>query len=421
MRVALLAVAQALAAARSHAGAMGAPTAELDAPSLSWSTDDMLDYRCVDSLPDRPRRRSENRIIQVAWNGKAFLGLSAGGRVAVWDIEARTTRLLDRRRLIALAGDGAVGLAIAPGAKEGINPEVRELASDKKLGAQSFENGLAGYQGPQTLAVSRRVAVLREGAPACDDCDPPPQVLPQTTVVHWQVETGESFHHLVDQSCGEQSELSPDGHYHLCVSGDRGHVTWTDMLGVLPGQARFPETDELPRPSARQKDRSVDQDDFHRVPSLPGVSISSARLSPDGTAVYLAYRRSWHPPDEGQSPALRLGWRLERWRPARGPKQPQAIDLLASAPAQLCAKLLAASPDGHLLIFGGKGYRATSRRAPSYTPLLLGEGTETLAAAFSSDGAWLVTGHADGHLELWDGKTLTLRLTSHSDWPGAKD
>jgi WD40 repeat protein len=83
---------------------------------------------------------------------------------------------------------------------------------------------------------------------------------------------------------------------------------------------------------------------------------------------------------------------------------------------QLCSDLLAVSPDGKLLVFGGARHRATVRRAPDYATAALGDASAALSAAFSSDGAWIVTGHADGHLELWEVKTLRSRLTIHPPW-----
>jgi hypothetical protein len=379
----------------------------------------MPDDRCADDLPGGATEDpGKDRIVQVVFNGDVFLGLSASARVVVLDPDTQTTRMLWRGRFGALAEDGSVGLAFGPSPTKGIALEVWDLASDQKLGARSFDEGLVDLHGPQALAVSRRAVVVRQAeaecqsgnmdaskdGPGCQDL----AASPGATIVHWALGTDTIARGLIDQACGAQSMFSRDGRTFLCVSSDGDHVSWNDLAsGAWPSSLRPASDWRRPRPTkhASQPVGAVDLD-------LPLVAINSARLSPDGTAVYLAYRRSAYP-DEADGLAPRRGWRLERWTPGDPSTR---IKVLASEPTQLCTDLLAVSPDGKLVSFGGAHHRAAVRRAPDFAAAPLPGNTVALSAAFSSDGAWLVTGHADGHLELWDTKTLTSRLTVHPSW-----
>ena len=132
----------------------------------------------------------------------------------------------------------------------------------------------------------------------------------------------------------------------------------------------------------------------------PTVSISSVQLGPRGDVVTYAYRGA------GLRAALEgrpqhFDWRLERWTPDLAGDGPGKVERLATAPVSLCAKLLAASADGQLLILGGQRARASARRAPRYDAEPLGRDTVALAAAVSPDGALIVTGHPDGRLRRW--------------------
>jgi len=364
----------------------------------------MPDQGCADELPAgaTDTAAAKERVVQVVFNGDVFLGLSVSLYVAVLDPDTQTTRRLWRGRFGALAEDGSVGLAFGPDATKGVALEVWDLASDQKLGAKPVDDGLADLRGPQALAVARRAVVFRQGEGECRDCQDLSAVPSSSTVVHWDLATDKLSPGIIDQACGAKSMLSTDGRYFLCVSGEGDHVSWNDLASGAWPSSLSPASDW--RPSARAK----------KDGELPVVEISSARLSRAGTEVYLAYRRSAYP-DESGGRAPRRGWRLERWTPTSG-DAPARVKVLASEPVQLCTDLLAVSPDGKLTLFGGANHRVTVRRAPDYAAVPLGESTKASSAAFSSDGAWFVTGHDDGHMELWDAKTLKSRLSVHPKW-----
>lgn len=370
----------------------------------------MPDYRCVDTLPDGATAEGErDRVVQVAFNGDSFVGLGAAGRVAILDPDTQTTRVLWRGRFGAISEDGSVGLAFGPSPTQGVSLEVRALASDQDLGARAFENGLARDPMPQTLAVSRLAVVVRQSEAECETCEGVGAV-PATTVVHWELATGKIAQGLVDQACGAKAMFSRDGRHFMCVSGDGDHVTWSDLpSGTWPSSL-------LPGADWRSSRAQKGPDLAAGAMDLSVVEVGSARMASDGRTVYLTYRRSANP-DEPNGRAPRRGWRLERWTPVPG-EQSSKVQRLADSSEQLCAELLAVSPDGRGFIFGGARHRVSVRRAPDYVDLALGEAAAATSAAFSADGAWFVTGHADGHMELWDAKTLKSRLTVRPKWHG---
>lgn len=364
----------------------------------------MADYRCADTLPDATTGAGAgDGVVRVVFNGDSFLALSASERVAILDPDTQTTRVLWRGRFGALADDGSVGLTFGPSPTGGVALEVRDLASDDSLAHTTFENGLAGEQTSRTLAVSRAAVVVRQSEAECETCGGAPSA-PATTVVQWELASSQISRGSVDQGCGAKSMFSRDGRTFMCVSSDGDHVSWSD------GASRAWPSSLAPGSNWRPPSRPASGLE------LSAVEIGSAVLSSDGRSVYLAYRRSPNP-DEPGGRAPRRGWRLERWTPTPGEPQTK-VQTLASSPEQLCTDLLAVSPDGRLFVFGGARHRASVRHAPDYADAPLGESTAALSAAFSWDGAWLVTGHADGHLELWDVKTLKSRLTTHPKWRG---
>lgn len=370
----------------------------------------MPDDRCVDALPDGAAESDRDGVVQVVFDGDSFIGLSASERVAILDPDTQTTRVLWRGRFGRLAEDGSVGLAFGPSPTKGVALEVRALASDQSLGAQVFENGLARDPMPQTLAVSRAAVVVRQSEAECETCEGI-AASPATTIVLWDLAAGKIARGSLDQACGAKSMFTRDGRYFMCVSGDGDHVAWSDLSGGAWPSSLFPGSDwrsssrshEGAHPTAGEMDLSV-------------VEVGSARLASDGRTVYLTYRRSANP-DEPNGRAPRRGWRFERWTPVPG-EQSAKVQVLASSPEQLCAELLAVSPDGRLFLFGGAHHRLSLRLAPGYADTPVGNATAAWSAAFSSDGAWFVTGHVDGHMELWDAKTLKSRLSVRPKWRG---
>jgi WD40 repeat protein len=369
----------------------------------------MPESSCADTLPAGATGEGErDRVVQVAFNGDSFVGLTASERVAILDPDTQTTRVLWRGRFGALSEDGSVGVSFGPSPTQGVSLEVRSLASDQSLGARAFENGLAKTPMPQTLAVSPAAVVVRQSEAECETCEG--VAAPATTVVHWDLATGKLAPGLVDQACGAKAMFSRDGRRFMCVSGDGDHLTWSDLPSGAWPSSHLPGADWRPSRSPKAPDLAAAGMD------LSVVEIGSARMANDGRTVYVSYRRSANP-DEPNGRAPRRGWRLERWTPSPG-EPSSKVQRLADSSEQLCAELLAVSPDGRSFVFGGAHHRVSVRRAPDHADSPLGDATAATSAAFSLDGVWFVTGHADGHLELWDGKTLKSRLTVHPKWRG---
>jgi hypothetical protein len=185
--------------------------------------------------------------------------------------------------------------------------------------------------------------------------------------------------------------MSADARRFAC---DAGGLIWSDT-----SQNRWldvdlaPEWWPPPRPEAEERAlRAKPADVFYPY------EVLSLRLAAGGTEVYVTYDGV----EEGH------GWRFDRWKPGG------ALTRLA-ATEHGRGRLLAASPDGGLLVLGDDGQPATMRRAPGYEPQgLVAEATAVYAtaAALSPDGARIATGHADGALRLWDARSGRLLAAS---------
>jgi hypothetical protein len=198
----------------------------------------MRDSRCTDVSTGGAVSPEGDPIVHIAFDGKVFLARSLHGNVALWDPARAVTKLLDRK-LDALAEDGSVGLTMVQGAGRSVVLEVWDLSSNRRVGSKTFELGLApGWFNRQLLTVSRHVVVLREDAPTCPSCGAIEHPA-SPRIAQWSVATGELSHHLIDGSCGEDSWLSRDGRYHLCVSEHSDHVSWSSfktMATRIPGR-----------------------------------------------------------------------------------------------------------------------------------------------------------------------------------------
>jgi len=120
--------------------------------------------------------------------------------------------------------------------------------------------------------------------------------------------------------------------------------------------------------------------------------LLSAWLSDDGRTVYVTYTRTVGDTE----------WRLDRWLPDPAGKTEGRVDHLAVSHEPSADRVVAASRDGRTILTNPGGRRPPIlRHAPAYkgVPLLAPPVT---AAAFSGDERFVVTGHGDGRLRLWE-------------------
>jgi len=354
------------------------------------------DLRCPDALPERKASTTPppDGMKAVALAGQTAYGLSSAGRLWTWDGQG-PARLFDPARFVALARDGSVAVIHAREGEEGARLEVRALPSNRPLDHVVLPNGGV------PLAVSSSRAVLDVGLPElkCNGEDRDDELCsgsiawqpPTHELAGWTFPSGAT--ERVPISGCKQASLVTRGASFACLNEDEDWIWWGYSIPLAPEWKPPPDPHNESLPPHWQVRESW-------------LHVTSMRLGPSDDAVYVTYRAlNIFIADRGLPG--HHGWRLERW--TRDPARPGEGKLarLAESPHSLCAKVLAASADGGLIVLGGSQHGLTVRRAPRYAP-------ETLAVArandavVSADGARIVTGHTDGRLRLWDARSLAL-------------
>jgi hypothetical protein len=353
------------------------------------------DLRCPDALPaSKPSQPPPDGMKAVALVGQTAYGLSSGGRLWTWDGKG-PARVFDPARFVALARDGSVAVTHAREGEEGTRLEVRALPSNQPLDQVVLRDG--GFP----LAVSSTRAVLDVGLPQlkCNGEDRDDDLCEGT--IAWQPPTHElaawtfpsGATERVPLSACKQVSLAARGGSFACLNEDEDWISWGPPILLAPEWRPPPDPHNESLP-------------LHWQVRESWLQVTSLRLSPSDDAVYVTYRAiNIFIADRGL-PGHR-GWRLERW--TRDPARPGEgkFARLAESPDSLCAKVLAASSDGGLVVLGGSQQALTVRRAPRYAP-------EPLAvprandAVVSADGARILTGHGDGRFRLWDARSLAL-------------
>ena len=330
-------------------------------------------------------RQQPPTVATVAMAGDVAYALRSG-RLDAWRTSERAARPVGLGPPLALAEDGSV-VVTSKREGRGTRLEVWALDARTRVATGLFTDGIE-----RVLGISRVAVALRVKYPAPAE--------PETAFI--QVPERRSYGALwtlardiaplqrsIDQ-CGAAFAVSADGARFACEDG--GGLVWVDT-----GANR--RADVVLAPDWATPDAPA------RLPMtfqfLPH-EVLSLRLGADGSDVYVTYYGTQD----------HAGWRLERWVPGAAPEgAPGSVTRLASADRDW-ARLLAVSLDGGLLVLGGGGEPLTVRRAPRYQLERLDAGAATAtAAALSLDGRRLVTGHADGHLRLWDAPSGRLLAT----------
>jgi hypothetical protein len=356
------------------------------------------DLRCPDALsaikPSQPR---PDFIQAVALAGQTAYALSQGGRLWIWDGK-EPARLFDPAHFVALARDGSVAVTRAPEGEEGARLEVRSLPSNQSL------DHLLLKDGGVPIAVSSIRAVLRVRLPRvrCDD-DNDDDVLcggtvawqpPTSEIAHWDFSSGAAKRESLAEC--KQASFGADGRSFACLNNDEDVISWAYPILLAPEWAPPPDphNEELPLHWQRQ-----DQ----------WLTINSLHLGGDN-AIYVTYRAlNIYIADRGL--AGHHGWRLERWTPDPAHPGEGKLSRLAESPDSLCTEVLAVSGGGGLIVLGGSQHALTVRRAPRYAPEPMAI-ERAIDAVVSADGTRILTGHVDGHLRLWDARSLALLSTS---------
>jgi len=377
------------------------PAAKTPAPDGAALRDAAFrDLVCPDRLPENkpsqplPDSMKEVALVNQTAYGQTAYGLSSAGHLWTWDGKA-AARIVDPARFVALARDGTVAVASARDGEESTRLEVRALPSNRPLDHVLLPNG----GGP--LAVSSSRALLHVWLPRlkCDGEDRDEELCPGT--IAWQPPTHELARWAFPSGATEPVSLSgckqaifaARGGSFACLDEDEDWIWWEYQIPLAPEWSPPPDphNESLPR---------------HWRVRESWLHVTSLRLGPSDDAVYVTYRAiNIYVADRGL-PGHR-GWRLERWTRDPGRPGEGKFERLAESPESLCAKVLAVSGDGRLIVLGGWQLALTVRRAPRYAPEPLAVPRAT-DAAVSADGARILTGHQDGRLRLWDARSLAL-------------
>lgn len=370
------------------------------------------DLRCPDALPSA-RTSVEDGITSVALAGETAYALSQSGRLWIWD-GRQAARVLDPAPFVGLAADGSVAVTSAGEGEHGARLEARRLPSNT-----TFDH-LALHDGGVPIAVSANGALLRVALPPvrCDGEDRDEELCSGT--IAWQPPTSELAHWTFGSGATERealedcklASLSARRRSFACLNKREDFISWEDRDGANRsyGVRLAPEWAAPPNPQN-------DSLPLHWRIAERFLVVNSMRLSMRSNAgddaIYVSYRAmNLDLADRGL--AGHRGWRLERWTydPAR-PDEGR-FSRLAESPESLCAKVLAASRDGGLIVLGGAQQALTVRRAPRYAPEPL-TGERAVDAVMSADDTRILTGHTDGRLRLWDARSLALLATSGSE------
>jgi hypothetical protein len=354
------------------------------------------------SAPVVLRDGGQDIVGTVAFRGGDVYALTWGGRLRVWTGDARPARTVDLGRVLALAEDGSVAATKTKDGDDSERLEVWALPAVKRVQTRSFEHGIN-----QVLALSRVAAYVRlnfhnhgyrsDGAVMSK---PPPDWYD----VFWNFAADTVDENRV-YACDPFVPVpglfmfSADGRRFACTNA-AADVAWRDLRSGDYGAPELARDWMPPPPKDSELDLSLRRKPggFHAAPYW----VLSLRLTPDGKDVYVTYNRR---EEEGG------GWRLERWTPSKT-NRPGRITRLASEDAGASTKLLAISGDGRLAVLGwGVREPLTIRRAPRYQAEPLASDTAS-AAAISTDGRRIASGHNDGSLRLWDARTGRLIATA---------
>src|SRR4029077_935895 len=148
------------------------------------------------------------------------------------------------------------GVTVAPLPPDGARLEAWDLAEDRLLAATDLENGLAGYRGPGTFVVTRRLVLVRVGGPPCDEeCRSFERGPPLSELVTWDLASGKTDLNQIGQDCGAAAAVTPDGSRAACVSSDGDSVSWFGLIERLGYQVLAPAPEWRSPPPADPDER----------------------------------------------------------------------------------------------------------------------------------------------------------------------
>jgi hypothetical protein len=338
----------------------------------------------------------------VALQDGVAYALTASGQIRTWDIAQGAQRTLDRGNFVALAPSGTVALTRAPLGASGDELEAWAVPSNRQLQIRRFENGV------RILGISESVVLLDANYPQHPCTQPPcggfPKVLPPLSrMVLWDFASGD-----VDEvegwlsNCRAATAVSMDRERVVCADN---WMVFSERSGHKYRRAFAPDiAPEWKAPPER-----------HLLPGEGPPSwlwVTSTVLTKGSSDVYFSYT------NRGEE----REWRLERWTPdldsADSWLHGGTLNRLAVDGVHFRSRVLAASPDGKVLVLGGRGEPLVLRRGPGYEAEKLAEDSTNVVATVTDDGTRVLTGHDDGALCLWD--VGTRRVIAAASRPGSR-
>jgi WD40 repeat protein len=346
----------------------------------------------VDGPATRPARPSG--VVSVALVGGLVYACLESGALITWKVSESVPRSLGLGRVVALAKDGSVAVTATHGSRE-TRLEVWALDTRTLVSTRHFDDGV-----DRVLAASRAAVALLVTRPPDPDAPAIPAVPPPRSYgALWQLAPNAIISMPGLDHCEGPFDMSADAERFACGGGD---LTWINRRTNRTMVADLAPDWSSAGPPAGAGGRPGPKPSYEFFP----YDVLSLRVGPGGSDVYFTY----------QGTEAQRDWRLERWTPERSrggaaPATHGTLVRLASTPGG-SARLLAASPDGNLLILG-HGEPLTVRRAPHYeSERLASEGARATAATLSPDGERIVSGHSDGRLRMWDARTGRLLATT---------
>jgi len=338
----------------------------------------------------------------VVFAGDVVYALTRGGRLYAWSGDEQPIRPLALEGVLALAADGSVAATKTKDGEDADRMDVWALPALTRVQSRKFAHGIN-----TVIAVSRLAAYVRinfhnhgyrsDGALMAM---PPPLYFDAFwTFASDAVLENRWFPCDPPFVMPGLFMFSADGRRFACTDGG-SDVIWRDMASGELASAKLAR-DWMPPPPPPGWEHEMTAEKKPRGRGTPLYWVLSLRLTPDGNDAYVTYHR-----DEFQG----RGWRFEHWTPGK-PGEAGRIERLAATDATTNTRLLAISGDGTLAVLGLWRESLVVRRAPRWeAELLAADGAA--AAAVSTDGTRIASGHLDGSLRLWDAATGRLIATA---------
>lgn len=310
-------------------------------------------------------------IVALGRAGEIVYALTRSRQLRAWNLRTRVLRTLDRGGAIGIARDGAIALRGTDTVIEAWEP-----SSGRLIATHRFEYGFGAVRGVSPAA-AYVVAKLKPVSWPPEAAAQPP---PDRQLVSWDLASGRV--EVAGVGGCDDFSLSVDGTRTLC------DLAWSDRPSAVtaPPPALAPEwapSDPGPEPSNCVMCGPQIQE--------TGLALLSAWLSDDGSAVYVTYTRTVG----GRE------WRLDRWIPDPAGQSQGHVEHLAVSHEPIADAVVAVTRDGRTVLTNPGRRPPLLRHAPGYegVPLLAPPVTTAL---FSQDERFVITGHGDGRLRLWE-------------------